>query len=252
MLRLAECIQIGKDGVAFYLSRVFHTDVVRVGVHAHNLLFDVLRLIRQVNAVAKGLAHLCLAIGTRQTHANLILRQQDVRHGQGLAVYAVKLMHNFTGLFHHRHLVLACRYRGSTERGDIRSLADGISKEAHRDACLEIAHLNFRLNGWIALQAGYGNQIHIVNRQLRQLRHHGLDKQRGFCRVQSAGQVIQRNLQNVLAHFFRIIRIVRQSLRIRNHNKNFIVFTGILQLYPALQRAYIMAQMQLAGRTVSG
>ena len=235
MLRSAESIQIGKDGIAFHLSRVLHTDVVRVGVHAHDFLLDVLRLIRQIDTVAKGLAHLSLAIGTRQTHADLIFRQQDIRHGQCLAIYAVKLMDNFTGLLYHRHLVLTCRYGSRTECGDICSLADGIGKESYRNARLKIAHLNFRLHGWIALQTGYSNQIHIIYRQLSELGHHGLDKQGGFCRVQTAGQIIQCNLQNILAYLFRIVRIIGQCLCIRNHNKNFIVFAGILQFYPALQ-----------------
>ena len=42
VLRAAECIQIDEDGVALHLAGVLHAQVVRVGVHGHDLLLDVL------------------------------------------------------------------------------------------------------------------------------------------------------------------------------------------------------------------
>ena len=209
-------------------------------------------LFRQINAVAQRLGHLSLAIGARQTQARLILRQQNLRRNQCLTVYAVKLVHDFAGLLYHRHLILAGRNRGRTERRDIGRLTDWICKESNRNARFKIAHLNFRLYRWIALQTRYGNQIHIVHGQLGQLRHLRLNKQCRLCRIQTAGQIIQRNLQNILTNLFRIVCVISQCLCICNHNEDFIVFTGILQLYAASQGTNIMSQMQFAGRTVAG
>ena len=121
------------------------------------------------------------------------------------------------------------------ERGNIRRLADRIGKKAHRNACLKITHLNFRLHGRIPLQPGNGNQIHIIKRKLAQFRNLGLNKKSGLCRIKPAGQIIQRHFNNILTHLLRIVCIIGQRLRICDHNKNLIIFSGILKLHSPLQ-----------------
>ena len=133
-------------------------------------------------------------------------------------------MHDLFRLLDHRHLILAHRNRGSFERRDIRRLADRITEKSHRNARLEIPHLDLRLYRWISLKTGHRHQVHIIKGQFTELRNLRLDQQCGFCRIQTARQVIQRNLNDILAHLFRIIRIVRQRLRVRDHNKYFFVF----------------------------
>ena len=59
-----------------------------------------------------------------------------------------------------------CGHCGSLECGYVRGLADWIGEETDGDACLEIPHLYFRLYCRIALQAGNGNQVHVIERQL--------------------------------------------------------------------------------------
>ena len=109
---------------------VLHAQVVGVGVHGHDLLLDVLGLIRQVDAVAQTLAHLGLAVNAGQAQAGGILGQHDLRHGQGLAVDGVELVHDLAALLQHGHLILTGRHSGGTERRDIRCLADGVGEEA--------------------------------------------------------------------------------------------------------------------------
>ena len=121
------------------------------------------------------------------------------------------------------------------EGGDVRSLTDGVAEEAHRDAGLKVAHMDLALDGGVALQAAHGDEVHIVEAQLSQFRHHGLDENMGLGGVDAAGQIIQRHLQNVLAHLLRVVRIVGQRLCVCNHDVNFIEFTGVLQLYAAAQ-----------------
>ena len=70
--------------------------------------------------------------------------------------------------------------------------------------------------------------------------------------VQTAGQIVQCHLQNVLAHLLRVVGVVGQRLRVGDHDKDLVIFAGILQPHPLLQRADIVANVQAAGGTVAG
>ena len=93
-------------------------------------------------------------------------------------------MHDLTALLDHRHLVLASRNSGGLECGDIGRLADRVGKETYWNACFKVTHLDLRFNGWVSLKTGNGNQIHIVETELGQLRNHGLDEDGGQDRRQ--------------------------------------------------------------------
>ena len=144
-------------------------------------------------------------------------------------------MHDLPGLLNHWSLVLAHRNRSCLEGSDVGCLADGIGEKSHRDAGLKITHLDLRLNRGIALKAGYGHQIHVIEGHLTQFRYLGLDKQHGLGRVQPACQIIQGHFYDVLTHLFRVVRIICQSLRIGYHNINLIKLSRVLKLHPALQ-----------------
>ena len=90
--------QIDEDGVALHLAGVLHAQVVRVGVHGHDLLLDVLGLIGEVDAVAEALAHLGLAVGAGQAQAGAVLGQNDLRLHQSLTVDRVELMNDLAAL----------------------------------------------------------------------------------------------------------------------------------------------------------
>ena len=117
-------------------------------------------------------------------------------------------MHDLTTLLDHRHLVLTNRNSGSLECSDVGCLADRIAEEAHRNACLEVTHLDLRLYGWVSLKAGNRNQIHVIKAELGQLRNHGLDEDGRLLRVKAAGKVIQRNLNDVVAYLLRMFCVV--------------------------------------------
>ena len=59
-----ECIQIGKYGIAFELSRIFDPDMIRVREHGHDLLLHIRLALREIDAVAERLAHFGLSVGT--------------------------------------------------------------------------------------------------------------------------------------------------------------------------------------------
>ena len=151
MLRAAEGVQIDEHRVALHLAGVLHPQVVGVGVHGHDLLLDVLRFFRQIDAVAQALAHLGLAVNAGQAQAGSILGQNDLRLHQRVAVHGVELVHDLAALLDHGLLVLTGGHRGGLEGGDVGRLADGVAEEAHRDAGLEVAHLDLALHGGVAL-----------------------------------------------------------------------------------------------------
>lgn len=73
----------------------------------------------------------------------------------------------------------------------------------------------------------------------------------GLGGVDAAGQIIQRHLQDVLAHLFRVVGVIGQGLCIGDHNVDLIVLAGVLQAHPLLQGTDIVAHMQAAGGTVA-
>ena len=50
---LAECIQINEYRIAFYLSRIFHAQVVRICEHGHYFLLNNIFFIRKIDTVSK-------------------------------------------------------------------------------------------------------------------------------------------------------------------------------------------------------
>lgn len=251
VLRAAECIQIDEDGVALHLAGVLHAQVVRVGVHGHDLLLDVLRLVGEVDAVAEALAHLGLAVGAGQAQAGAVLGQNDLRLHQSLTVDGVELMNDLAALLDHGALVLACGDGSSLEGGDVRSLADGVSEEAHRNAGLEVLLLDLGLDGGVALQAGDGDEVHIIEAQLGQLRHHGLDEDVCLGGVDAHGQIVQSDLQDVLAHLLRVVGVVGEGLCVSDHDIDLVELARVLQPDTLLQRADIVADMEPARRAVA-
>ena len=251
VLRAAECIQIDEDGVALHLAGVLHAQVVRVGVHGHDLLLDVLGLIGEVDAVAEALAHLGLTVGAGQAQAGAVLGQNDLRLHQSLTVDGVELMDDLAALLDHGALVLACGDGSGLEGGDVRSLADGVSEEAHRDAGLEVLLLDLGLDGGVALQAGDGDEVHIIEAQLGQLRHHGLDEDVCLGGVDAHGQIVQSDLQDVLAHLLRVVGVVGEGLCVSDHDIDLVELARVLQPDTLLQRADIVADMEPARRAVA-
>ena len=251
VLRTAECIQIDEDGVALHLAGVLHAQVVRVGVHGHDLLLDVLRLVGKVDAVAEALAHLGLAVGAGQAQAGAVLGQNDLRLHQSLTVDGVELMDDLAALLDHGALVLACGDGSGLEGGDVRSLTDGVSEEAHRNAGLEVLLLDLGLDGGVALQAGDGDEVHIIEAQLGQLRHHGLDEDVCLGGVDAHGQIVQSDLQDVLAHLLRIVGVVGEGLCVSDHDIDLVELARVLQPDTLLQRADIVADMEPARRAVA-
>ena len=251
VLRAAECIQIDEDGVALHLAGVLHAQVVRVGVHGHDLLLDVLRLVGEVDAVAEALAHLGLAVGAGQAQAGAVLGQNDLRLHQSLTVDGVELMDDLAALLDHGALVLACGDGSGLEGGDVRSLADGVSEEAHRDAGLEVLLLDLGLDGGVALQAGDGDEVHIIEAQLGQLRHHGLDEDVCLGGVDAHGQIVQSDLQDVLAHLLRVVGVVGEGLCVSDHDIDLVELARVLQPDTLLQRADIVADVEPARRAVA-
>ena len=194
MLVAAESVEIGEDGVALHVARVADIDVLRVRVHRHHFLVHFLGGLREVDAVAQGLAHLRLAVGSRETQTCRVARQDSLRFHESLAIDAVEAAHDLDRLLKHRLLILAHRHIGGLERRDVRGLGDRVAEEAHRKATserlllavlAEATHLDFRLDGRIALEPRHRDKVHVVECQFGELRNHALDEYCHFVRVEA-------------------------------------------------------------------
>lgn len=251
MFRPAECIQICEHRVPFDLPRVFYLYVSRVREHAHHLFPDIFLGIGQVDAVPERLAHLGLSIGPRQAQTGGIVRKQDFRLHKGFSIYGIEFPDYLPRLLDHRLLVLSDRYCRGLESRYVRSLAYGICEESYRNAGLEIAHLDLRLDGRIPLQSRHCHEIHVVECQFTQLSNLRLDENGAPGRVESAGQVVESHLYDIVPYLARIVRIVGKRLCIGDHYEYPVEFSGILQLHPSFQGTHIVSEMQPSRRPVS-
>lgn len=247
----AEGVEVGEDGVAFHMARITLLKMGRVGVHRHDLLPDGFLVVREVDAVAERLAHLGFAIDARKAEAGAVGWQHDLRLHQCLAVDFVEFPDDLAALLEHRLLVLAHRHGGRPEGRDVRRLADRVAEEAHRDAGLEVPLLDLRLDGRIALDAGHRDEVHVVEGQLGQFRHHGLDEDAGFFRVDADREVVQRDLKDVLPYLLRMLGVVGERLGVRDHDVDLVVLAGILKDDPLFQGSDVVAYVQAAGRPVA-
>ena len=263
MLGAAEGIEVGEHRVALHLARVFDAQVVGIGIHPHDFLLHLVGAVREVDAVAERFRHLGLAVGARQTHADRILRQQDLGLDECRAVYRVELVDDLAGLFDHRLLVFARRDGRGLECRDIGRLADGVGEEAYGDALLllrvafggvlgEAPQLDFGLHGRVALQALYGDQVHIVERELAELRDLRLDEKGRPLRVEADRKVVECHFNDVLAHLLGVVGVVRQGLRVGYHDEYAFEFARFLQFDAAAQGTDVVSQVEPARRTVAG
>ena len=136
MLRCTEGVEVCKHHITLHMSRVGDLKMLRIGKHAVHLLLDLLGSIRQINAIAEGLAHLGLSVSTGKTAAGRILRKNHFRNNECLSIDRVELMDNFTGLLDHRSLIYTYRNGCSPESCNVRCLTDRICKESHRRSFL--------------------------------------------------------------------------------------------------------------------
>ena len=259
----AEGVEVGEYHVALHLARILHAQVVGIGVHAHDLLLDLIGAVRQVDAVAERLRHLGFAVGSRQPHADRVFGQQNLRFDQRGAVYRVEFVDDFARLLDHRLLILACGYGRGFESRDVRRLTDRVCEESDGNALTllgvalrvvlgEAAQLDFGLHGRVALQALYRDEVHIVERQFAQFGNLRLDEKRRFVRVETDRKVVEGDFDDVLAHFFGVVGVVGQRLRVGDHDEDAFELARLLQFDAAAQRTHVVSQMKPARRTVAG
>ena len=63
---------------------------------------------------------------------------------------------------------------------------------------------------------------------------------------------IESDLAHISSDLLRIVRIVRERLRVSDHDVDVVEFTGVLQLDTLTQGADVVADMKAAGRAVAG
>ena len=84
-----------------------------------------------------------------------------------------------------------------------------------------------------------------------ELGNHRLDEDRHLLRVETAGQVVESYFYDILTDFFRIVCIVGKGLNICDEDKHSVIISLILEFHTAAEGTHVMAEMQLAGRTVA-
>ena len=261
---LAEGIEIDEYGVLVFVflalgigidaaevAGVFNIQVERVGKHTVDLLLEFLGRVGQVDAVAQRLGHLRLAVRAGQAETGAVVGQHNLGLHEGFAVDMIEAAYNFVGEFEHRLLVLADGHGGCLEQGDVGCLRDGIAEEACGCAAFKLAHFQLGLDGRIALEALHADEVEIVEGQFRQFGHGTLNEDVRLLGVEARREVVEGHLNDVLTNLLGIIGVVREGLSIGNHHENLVELARVLQFHTAAERAYVVADMQSASRTVA-
>ena len=252
MLRTREGLQIGKDGVPLQMTRVAHAEMLRVCIHGLDARRHRIRIVREVDAIAEGLGHLCLAVCARETAGSCVARNQRLRLHEHRRINRIELPDNLSRLLDHRQLILTDRHRSRLKGRDIRRLADRIGEEADRDIRLEIPELNLILHGRVALQSGDRDEIRVEEGELSEFRDLRLNKECGLLGIESHREIVECHFDDVLSDLLGIVKVVGERLRVRNHDHGSLILAGILQRDSSAKRTHIVAHVQSARRAVSG
>ena len=151
-----------------------------------------------------------------------------------------------------KNVTFAAYKQLALEERDVRRLADRIGEESDRDRGFEVPHLDLGLDGGVPLQPGDRDEVHVVEGELRERRNLRLDEERRNLRIKADGEIVQGNLDDILANLFRVLEIVGQRLRVGDHDEDFVEFAGVLKLHAAPERPDIVSDMKFAGGSVTG
>ena len=139
------------------------------------------------------------------------------------------------------------------QEGDVGSLGDGIGEEAYGDAlAAEAAHLDLGLHRGIALEAGYGDEVHEVEGELAEFGNLALDEEGGLLWVETYGEIVEGHLDDVLAHLVGVVYIVGEGLSVGLEDEDFVVEAGVLEFNAAAQGAYVVPDMEGTCGAVAG
>ena len=230
------------------MTRIRNVNMRRIRVHAHDLLLYGRCVIGQEDTVAERLRHLRLTIDTRETTLCRILRNQDIRLDEDIAlVDRVETMCDLACLLDHRHLVLTGWYGGRLERCDIGGLRYRIGEESGwkagnivilRLAAVKATHEHLGLDGRVSGQTLGSYEVHIVERQCVQCRDAGLNADKGLIRIDTCGEIIEGDLDDVITYLLRVIPVIGQGLIVRDEDVDLVELTRVLKLYSPLERTH--------------
>ena len=182
--------------------------MVGVGVHRAHLLPHLVGRVAQVDAVAKALAHLLLAVGAGQAARRGVFGQHYLGLHEHLAVGLVEPPDELARHLEHGLLVFAGGHGGGLEERYVGSLAHRVAEEAERYVGLEVAHLDLGLHRGVALHARHGDEVHQIGGELGQFGHLALHEERALGGVEPGGKVVEGHLYDVLAYFLGVVGVV--------------------------------------------
>ena len=157
-----EGVHVGEHGISLYMTGVADIEMGRVGVHTLNLLPYGSAVVGEIDAVAQALAHLLLAVSTRQTARYGIVWKQNVWLYQHGRIYLIEASCQLAAKLNHRALVFAGRYGSGLEGCYVSGLTNRIAEETQWNVGFEVAHLNLSLDSWVALHAAHRHQVHEI------------------------------------------------------------------------------------------
>jgi len=127
--------------------------------------------------------------------------------------------HHFVGLLDHRFLVFADGDYVGFKGGDVGRLRNGVDHEAGGDRFAKVFLLDLLFDGGVVLEAVPGDEVEVVHGEFREGRDHRLDEDGRFGGVDTDGEVVKGDVEDVLAHFFGAFGVISEGLGIGDHDE---------------------------------
>ena len=74
-----------------------------------------------------------------------------------------------------------------------------------------------------------------------QRRNTGLNADKGLIRVDTCGEIIEGDLNDVITYLLRVIPVIGQGLIVCDEDVDLVELAGVLKLYSPLERTHIMS-----------
>ena len=146
-----KCVKIVKHRIALQFPGIGYLYMVGVGKHTHYPRLNFLGRVGKIDTVAERLTHLRFSVGAGKPQTSLLFGKNGFRLDERFAVNGIEFPHYLVSLLYHRELIFPDGNDISFKSRYIGGLAYRVIKKADGYARLEVAHLNFVLDGGVSL-----------------------------------------------------------------------------------------------------
>jgi hypothetical protein len=202
-----------------------------------------------VNRVADALAHLLVAIQSREARKRREQRFGLFQEGSAAAEHVVEPAHRLARQLEMRDLILANRHEFRVVHRDVGSLQERIAEKANRGQILVLQVFLLLLVRRHPLEPRHWHDHRQQQEQLGVLGHQRLDEKRALLRIEPGADPVGDVFIGERRQLTRVGEVAGQRVPVGDEIETVV---ARLQRHPVAQRADQMSEMQSPGRPHAG